>query len=346
MIGCAVLLLVASTAGAGSIDEAQRHWELSRAYLERGMVRHAFAEARVTLKLDPAHAQAREFLNSRGNGAVNAAPEALYSAAREAYRESRTERARRLCAEVVKEDRDHEGARALLAALDEEIYRPVPLIPNELLKEIFDKGVTFYRREEWEAAMEMFRTGLASAPAHEQFRLFFGRVRERAEASQIERLVTQARAAHEGGRHPEAQDALVRILAIRPDHAEALSLRDEWGFGPDAEERRAKAKDHFNRGVAAYELGRWADAIGEWRRVLELTPEDEEAGRLLERARAKDEASKKEAKKRAAELHREALRLYQQGKRDEARRLYEKILEMVPDDEQARRNLALIEGGE
>lgn len=338
------LVLLPGAARPGT-EAADRHWRLAESYLEKAMVRHALAEAKVVVKLDPGHVRARALLDAHGAGAGGGpSAEGLYLEAMRAYREGRISAAGRFCGEILAKDPAHAKARELRAAMEEEAYRPVPFAANDVLRELFEQAVGFYRREEWEAALDAFRKGLAADPGNAQFGVFYGRCKLKWEAGEIAALLADAKSAHTGGRHREAREALLKVLAIRPDHAEALELRDRWGLGPEAEARRAKARLHFNRGVEAYEQGRWEDSIREWELVTGLIPDDEEAVRLLRKARGKLAAAKRKARKRAAELHEEALRQFQQGKRDEARKTYLRILEIDPEDEKARQNLVIVDG--
>lgn len=340
-LGCAIL---PAGSARSNPEAAERHWRLAETYLERAMVRHALSEAKVVLKLDPGHTRARAFLDAHGIGAGGPTVSGTYSEALRAYREGRIAATENFCGEILAKEPEHAGARELKAAMEEEIYIPVPLAANDVLRELFDQAVGFYRREDWEAALDAFRKGLATDPGNAQFGAFHERCKVKWEAGEIAGLLAAAKDAHAAGKDREAREALLKVLAIRPDHAEALELRDRWGLGPEAEARRAKARLHFNRGVEAYEQGRWEDSVREWELVIGLTPDDDETQRLLRKARGKLAYAKRKAKKRAAELHEEALMQFQRGKRDEARRTYMRILEIDPDDEKARRNLMIVDG--
>ena len=75
-----------------------------------------------------------------------------------------------------------------------------------------------------------------------------------------------------------------------------------------------------------------------------LDPADPETPRLIRKARGKLAASRAAARRRNTGLHEEALRLYQQGKHDEARAVYKRILDGDPDDERAKRGLEVLDG--
>ncbi len=359
MIATCSFLLLLRVAAADVGEAVERHWQDARAYAERGMPRHAVAEAKVVLRLQPDHAGARALLEAAGAAKIAtpaAAPASATAmldpvsvapspaeAARRAYRESRVEEARRLARDALAAGAEAAEAGAVLRALDEEVYQPSPLGVNDVLRDLFEKALVLWRREAWEGAAAAFQQALATSPTHDQSRVFFNRSRERAEALTFSRSLEEARAAAAAGRPAEAQAALRTVLAIRPDHAEAKALLESLGAGPQAQDRKRRAREHFNQGVAAYEQGRWTEAVRQWELVTGLDPADEEAKALLRKARSKASAAKRDAAKRIPAMHDDALRLYQQGKLDEARKLYQAILDLDPGDTKARRSLELID---
>lgn len=384
MIAWRLLVLVACLGFAGTAvatadsEAVLKHWRLAQAYLTQGLRAHAVAEARVVLALDPGHAGAKALVESKGQTAVASTPKAasipntmtasgggvaasseasgvasppsqaglagLVGEATRAYRESRVEDAKRLGDQVLAEDPGNAAAARIRRDLDEEVYQPSPLGVNDVLKELFEKGIALYRAGAWDDAAGVFQQALAASPSHDQSRMFFGRCRTRAEDAKLDRSLAAAKDALAAGRAEEAKAALRNVLAIRPDHAEAKGLLESIGAGPQAEERKRQARDHFNRGVEAYGQGRWADAIREWDLVTTLDPGDEEAKKLLRKARAKETAARKSARAKIPGMHEDAMRLYQQGKLEDARKLYRQILDLDPTDEKAKRSLELIDG--
>jgi len=351
----AAFLVVAGTAFAVDSGAVDRHWKLARAYLEKGWREHALAEARVVLELDPGNAGAQALVDSKGMKPAVDVPALRSSAgpsadpvaeAWRAYRESRTADARKLAEMVLAADPSSTDAAQVIRNLDEEVYRPSPLGANDVLKEMFDQGVALGRREEWDAAAEVFQRALATEPSHEQVRAFHDRAARRAEQAKVAAELGRAREARAAGREAEARDALLRVLALEPGNAEAKALLDSLGGTPLPPERQAQVKEHFNRGVEAWGEGKWAVAAREWELVTSLDPGDAEAKRLLRKAQAKLRQEKKGAGKRIADLHDEALKLYQQGKADEARKRYREILDLDPNDVKAKNSLELIDGKE
>jgi len=213
-----------------------------------------------------------------------------------------------------------------------------------VLKDLFEQGIGLWRREEWEVAAEVFARAQALEISNEQVRSFHGRARIRADSVKASRELAGVRAHLEAGRVEAAQAGLVRVLELEPSNKEAKVLQDSLGGAPLSAERRAQAREHFNKGVDLYGRAQWADAVREWEVVVSIDRKDREARSLLEKARAKIRTAKKGAGKRIESLHAEALILYQLGKAGEARAKYAEILVLDPDDAKARASLTLIEG--
>jgi tetratricopeptide (TPR) repeat protein len=251
--------------------------------------------------------------------------------------------AHRFATQVLATDPANARASELLRFLAEEAYQPTPLGVNDVLKELFEQGMALYRQGEWTGAAGIFQKALATSPTHDQTRMFFTRSRSRAEESRTTTALGQAREAIAAGRPAEARMALRSVLDIDPHHAEATALLASLGDDPRAVDRKAQAKTHFNAGVEAYEQGRWADATREWELVTTLDPTDQEAVKLLRKARAKQSAARKEARVRIPAMHEDAQKLFQQGKLAEARAIYRDILEVDPQDEKAKRGLEVID---
>jgi tetratricopeptide (TPR) repeat protein len=369
MIAPLALMFVLRAALAADPEVVQRHWHLARAYMEKGMPSHAEEEARVVLRLEPGHPGATALLATHrlepegtvhpNGGIVQGGPVSstvpaaapgpdpdgvsLAAEAIRAYRESRVDDAHRLASQVVLADPANIPANGILRHLTEEAYQPTPLGVNDVLKELFAQGMALYRREEWAGAAAIFQKALAVSPTHDQTRMFFGRARTHAEESRTTGALAQAREAIAAGRPVEARAALKSVMEINPNNAEATALLASLGDDARAADRRAQAKAHFNTGVEAYEQGRWADAIREWDLVTTLDPADQEAAKLLRKARSRQTAARKDAKVRIPGMHEDAMKLYQQGKLAEARAVYKDILELDPQDEKAQRSLEVID---
>jgi len=348
------LILFPAIVHAENREAVERHWKYAQSYLAKGWKAHAMEEAKVVLLLDPTHAGALSLVGSKGmqvaspvpaveTPKVIAAPADLSSEAQQAYRESRVVDARRFSTEVLVADPGNVVATGILADLASEEYQPSPLGANDVLKDLFEQGMGLWRKEQWEASAEIFQRALAIEVSHEQVRSFHDRARKRADSGRAVRGLAGVRELLSAGKVDEAREGLARVLALDPANMEAKALQESLGGGPLPAERRAQAREHFNRGVELYGQGKWAESVREWELVVSLDPRDEEAKRLLRKAQGKSRSAKKDSGRRIETLHEEAMKYYQQGKADEARKSYMAILELDPGDAKAKASLALMD---
>ena len=261
-------LLIGGAAGAAVSPSdrtaAEKHWQVAQAYLAKGMPHHAHQEAEVAVALNPDHAAARAFLSGApipaAAPAAGASPSATTPAmavalpsvaaeARRAYRESRLDDARRLAQDALATDPGNAVAGGILRDLDAEVWQPSPLAANDVLHELYEQGMKLYRQDAWEDAAGVFQKALAISPSHDQIRGAFNRTRSRAESTRGVAALARAKDAIAAGRRDEAKAALADVLAAQPGQPEAVALLESLGGGARAEERRAQARVHFNRGV-------------------------------------------------------------------------------------------------
>ena len=135
---------------------------------------------------------------------------------------------------------------------------------------------------------------------------------------------------HRGGRLQAAEQIYRQILAVQPDHADALHLL----------------------GVIAHQAGKPDEAVACYRRALELKPDLADAynnlGKTLRNQGKLDEAvaccrRALELKPDYADAHNDLGNVLQeQGKPDEAIACYRRALELKPDLAQAHNNLGVV----
>jgi len=186
----------------------------------------------------------------------------------------------------------------------------------------------------------------------------------------VAQALSIAIAHHQAGRLEVAEDLYRRILAVEPDHADALHLlgvavhqRGEHALAVDYLRRATEmvpnaAVGHSNLGSALLALGRLDEAIAAYRRALELTPHDAETWNNLgtalftQRNFAAAASCYREAvaqNPRHVEAHDNlAIALQECGQLDEAAASCRRALELAPHNSRAYTNLGniLIRRGE
>ena len=151
------------------------------------------------------------------------------------------------------------------------------------------------------------------------------------------------------------------------DAAKLLVEIEEEKFSGREGEYNETAREFYEKGLVLYRKGDAAGAEAEWRKALKISPDNGQIKKFLARVAPQDaslkenrpsrkdlarqkapvgeekqekKAAKKEArvspeKKQADDLYYEGLRLYKQGKVDEAVSCWEQVLKIDPDNQKA-----------
>jgi tetratricopeptide (TPR) repeat protein len=132
--------------------------------------------------------------------------------------------------------------------------------------------------------------------------------------------------------YEDARDLLQNILRINPGHREAKTLLKETTEKINANAaRRARADEMFNEGMKYLDQKNYSKAIAVFRNVLRFDP----TYRLAEE-KIKEAAELRRKREEAQELKRGGEFFYDIGKYDEALEKFEKLLELEPDNEEAK----------
>ena len=131
---------------------------------------------------------------------------------------------------------------------------------------------------------------------------------------------------------PENADAPVAIERIKGRiNSMSRSYRDA--------SRRLETIDLFEKAVTAFVEGKYEDAISLARQVLQRDAAHEDAKDLINRAERRMKPLSDEENEQIRTLHIEAMKHYTQKEYAEAIDAWEKILDIDPDNESARKNI-------
>jgi len=131
------------------------------------------------------------------------------------------------------------------------------------------KGLTYYKREQWERAIKSFDEVLALAPDHEVA------LEHKAICYYEQGLIL-----HREGKLLEALDTFSNVLEVNPKHKEAQEQ-----ISKIKEECKEKAEEYNRKGLVEYTQGNLKEAIEAWENALRLNPDLGTAQKNLERAR-------------------------------------------------------------
>ncbi len=172
----------------------------------------------------------------------------------------------------------------------------------------------------------------------------------------------------------KARSELLKSLEYDNSNQEAAKLLveiEEEKFAAREGEYTETAREFYEKGLAAYRKGDAAGAETEWRKALEVAPSNPQIKKFLLRVEPDNEALKEPAlskkdrtkkktvpdqakqerkearkesrispeKKKADDLYYEGLRLYKQGKIDDAVSCWEQALKIDPENQKAQKSL-------
>jgi tetratricopeptide (TPR) repeat protein len=354
----AALISAAGMAVAAADEEARRHWLLALQYVKMGMPNRAMDEAKVVVKLDPNHQQAKDLIAAKGRPGSQeiegAAPlsatemgsqNAVFLAreARRAYREDRADVARRTATGALQTDPGNAEAKQLLSDLDDEVFIPSELDSGSALKESFEKGIGLYRRESWDEALVAFQDAMAISPMHEQSAKFYRKTLDKARAIRVSSLIGSAKEDIKAGKTEDAKAKLKEAQGLAPTNEEIGPLLKSVGGDTETEERLKKSNDLYLKGKAQYESQDYRKAIETLADAVRTNSANKEAVDLLAKAKAIEKTSMREKRARIGTMHDDALKAFQMGDYEKSYQLYKEILNLDPKDERAMQNMKIIE---
>ena len=191
------------------------------------------------------------------------------------YRAGEALKARAEFQKTLQTEKEHAAALQMLKNLDKEIFKEDPRDPfNAVIKEYFENGLLFYRKNEKEKAVKEWEKALLVTPANKQLREFYeaagpAPVKQETEAVNPELPVKK----NGQGKTSEKK--------TEPQKSSTLNLRPDAGVKPE----NKKAADLYYEGLKAYKLGELKKAINIWEQVLLLDPGLTKARKNLENAK-------------------------------------------------------------
>jgi tetratricopeptide (TPR) repeat protein len=186
-------------------------------------------------------------------------------------------------------DPENEGARDYLARTDEKI--------SEQIAQHRRRAGVLEGRGELAAALSEWNLVRLLDPESEQAAAAIGRLSGRVEEMQrsyqtasrrleIVRLFENALAAFREGLYAEAKAELTELLRLNPAHEEAKKLlrRTERRITPLTDEEKEEIKRLYITGTKYFTQGNYTAAIEEWRKILDIDPDNESVLKNIEEA--------------------------------------------------------------
>jgi tetratricopeptide (TPR) repeat protein len=186
-------------------------------------------------------------------------------------------------------DPENEGARDYLDRTDEKIVEQVAK-HRQRAGVLEGRGELAAALSEWNLVRLLDPESAQAAAAIERLS---GRVQEMQRSYQtasrrleIVRLFESALIAFREGRYTEAKSTLEELLRADPSHEEAknLLLRTERRITPLTDEEKEEIKRLYIAGMKYFTQGNYTAAIEEWRKILEIDPDNESVQKNIEEA--------------------------------------------------------------
>ncbi|MBN1352497.1 tetratricopeptide repeat protein [candidate division KSB1 bacterium] len=150
----------------------------------------------------------------------------------------------------------------------------------------------------------------------------------------VDRIFVRAISHIETREYPKAVQMLKAILVIRPNHPGAQKYLEQ------AETKnREKVKEHYERGLEFRRENKLERAKQEFARALEYDPSDEATQIQLDAVNATIQRITKDRAERIQNILNQANRLYRRNRAVDAFQLYHQVLEIDPDNSEARQGV-------
>ncbi|MBD3180134.1 MAG: PorV/PorQ family protein [Candidatus Latescibacteria bacterium] len=251
---------------------------------------------------------------------------------------------------VLEYDPSNQEAAAEITSLEERILqnqqsRMRSAEKQALIDYHLKAGLKFYRNNEYVQSREEWESLLELDPDNRQARNYLDKIRDKLD-ERIADYRAKARVYESDGMLAEALDMwnMIKVLDPQSEEAEKEYRRIKGNLrelSEDFEDTRKQLRviDLFNRALNSFTAGNYSETVNLLDRVLSIDPQHREAARLIKRARRRLTPLNEQEKKRIRDLYVEGMKSFNQKKFRSAIELWEKILEIDPDNESVRQNI-------
>lgn len=315
------------------------------------------------------------------------------------YKESKLSNAQIELQDILSIDKENKTAGKMLQDIKEEEFIFDDSKPfQNLVKELYDKGMVFYRKKLYKEAIEKFEKALDLDPSNQQVKKFLNlsrenllnikekedeaRLLEEADKLRTEGEIKKARSIYEkiyiynrnnkqaefylnefdrisnelyenaillkkDEKLKEAYEKIKESLEFNEKNINAKNLEKELkmqlALYNENEKLRKKANQLYNKGVSCFAKGDYENACKYWEEVLKINPDDEQARKNIEIARAKLEEVELTKEEKIKKLIAEAETFINQGLLEKAKSKYEYVLRLDNENTEAKNGLKKIE---
>lgn len=226
---------------------------------------------------------------------------------------------------------NHIGARTYLKRIDERFA--------SLVQTFYESGMRYFAAGDYKLAKEQFEKVLVVDPNHTEAREQLTRAErllnqakkdedERIKDESIRPVYHDGLTAFQQGNYLEALNKFEEVLRLKPDHPESIKYRGV--------SRNILAKQALEEGNRLAQEGDWKKAAAKYKESLRYNPDQPEVESLVQ------ETSKQLGQQRKEEsqnYYKEGLEAFLAGNQDKAAELWQKAVDMDPENMDAVRGL-------
>ena len=152
---------------------------------------------------------------------------------------------------------------------------------------IIYQGTLYYFQKRFDQAVKVWRD--AASVSKDEFKVSIYIERALRASKENERQDTmvsgrnRAHAAFESGNYEEAAETWRKILEFDPYDQEAKAEFSKAQGMADKKSRESLIGEHYDRGLALFTQGNYAESLGEWQSILSFDPQNEVAQNYVDR---------------------------------------------------------------
>lgn len=228
-------------------------------------------------------------------------------------------------------DPKHSGARTYLARIENRF--------KDLIQTFYENGMRDFAAAKYSNAKENFRKVLVLDPEHTEAKAqlvltekHLAKIKEaadeKARLDQIRPIFKDGLNAFEGKKYVTAVEKFRTVLKIYPDHKESIRYINL--------SNKLLAKRHYEKGSQLAQEGNWSEAGTEFRNALKYNPRYTDAKKALTKVKGQ---MSKQNKSDSQGYYKQGLEAFLSGDKGKAKKLWEKAVELDPENLEAKRGL-------
>jgi tetratricopeptide (TPR) repeat protein len=183
------------------------------------------------------------------------------------YKNNEVERAKAEWQKSLEFCKDYEHSIKALKSLEEEKFIENPNDSfNKIIKDFFEKGLSYYRTGDFKKAVEEWDKALELSPKNNQILTFIEKTKIKNEVEEVKKV--------------EKSEKVKEVREVEETKKVVEEKKTKTVKNPIDEK---KVSELYYAGLKCYKQGKISEAIELWKQVLKLDPNNEKAKKNLEK---------------------------------------------------------------